>query len=80
MAISKSDLIAEALLNALMDADTSELRNQLQDYKRVYWRSWNDLNKQPFCAKLLDAIEEACEYNAHEGFSEALKTEKVETA
>jgi hypothetical protein len=62
---SGSDKIAEVLFDALIetpDEQLGALRAALEEFKQNYHRSYDGVRKQPFCRKMIDAIEEAYSY------------------
>lgn len=59
---TSGDKIAEALHDALCDSSIEDmllLKAEVNAFKKTYRRSYDGVKKQPFCRKLLDAIEEA---------------------
>jgi hypothetical protein len=61
--MTSADKIAEALFAALIGGgDIEELRSQVETFKAKYGRSYQDVRKQRFAGKLLEAIEEAIAY------------------
>jgi len=61
--MTSGDKIAEALFDALTsNGDSSALYVEVSAFKKKYPNTYNQIKKQPFARKLLEAIEEAMRY------------------